>query len=76
MTTSDLLSALNRPFYHDMLQQIGDELELNTALTNVSQAQDLTVAEVIDRLDNRKDAQTIFLSAKHKWAVQQRDAAI
>jgi hypothetical protein len=76
MTTSDLLSALNRPFYHDMLQQIGDEFELNSTLTNVSQAQDLTVAEMIDRLDNRKDAQAIFLRAKHKWADQQRGAAI
>jgi hypothetical protein len=59
-----------------MLQQIGDEFELNSTLTNVSQAQDLTVAEMIDRLDNRKDAQAIFLRAKHKWADQQRGAAI
>jgi predicted DNA-binding ribbon-helix-helix protein len=59
-----------------MLQQIGDEFELNSTLTNVSQAQDLTVAELIDRLDNRKDAQTIFLRAKHKWADQQRGADI
>lgn len=57
MTTSDLLTALNRSFYHDMLRQIGDEFELNSALTNVSKAQGLTVAEMIDRSDTRKDAE-------------------
>jgi hypothetical protein len=76
MTTFDLLAALNRPFYHDMLEQIGDEIELNTTLTNASQAQGLTVAEMIDRLGNRKNAQTIFLSVTDKWPVEKCGTAI
>jgi hypothetical protein len=70
MTTTDLLTTLNRSFYQDMRERFGDEFELNTTLTNMSQEQGLTVAELIDRLDNRKDAQTIFLSAKDKWPVE------
>ncbi|MGD9175441.1 MAG: hypothetical protein PVF29_14855 [Desulfobacterales bacterium] len=76
MTTTDLLAALNRPFYHDMRERIGDEFELNTALTNVSQEQGVTVAEMIDRLANRKDAQTIFLSAKDKLVLEKSSFAI
>jgi hypothetical protein len=59
-----------------MLEQIGDEIELNTTLTNASQAQGLTVAEMIDRLGNRKNAQTIFLSVTDKWPVEKCGTAI
>ena len=76
MTTTDLLAALNRSLYHDMRERIGDDFELNTALTNVSQEKGVTVAEMIDRLANREDAQTIFLSAKDKLVPEKGSFAI
>jgi hypothetical protein len=68
MTTADLLAALKRSSYHDLLEQNGDEFELNTTLTKVSRAQGLTVAEIIDRLDHHEGARTIFLNATDKGA--------
>ena len=76
MTTTDLLAALNRPIYHDLIEQIGDEFELNTTLTNMSQAQGLTVTEMIDRLDNRKDARTISLITPDRRTVEKRGTSI
>jgi hypothetical protein len=59
-----------------LIEQIGDEFELNTTLTSMSQAQGLTVTEMIDRLDNRKDARTIYLITPDRRAIEKRGTTI
>jgi hypothetical protein len=42
----------------------------------MSQAQGLTVTEMIDRLDNRKDARTIYLITPDRRAIEKRGTTI
>ncbi|MGD8891138.1 MAG: hypothetical protein PVF53_22160 [Desulfobacterales bacterium] len=55
MTTRDLYTTLDAPFYRDALKRIGDEYHLNTTLMDQCRIRQLTIAEIPNMSKGRRN---------------------
>jgi len=76
MTTRDLYTTLNTPAYRQALKRIGDELRLNTILMDQCRKHQLTLAEGIDRLENRRNGRIRRLSDNSERALEKFNKAV